>query len=97
MEIFRFLHNLEPFYYEENVKTFDLKKNNNKNEIKLCASVVTTNGFALNHDKTLLIIYFFWLKCQAEKQKTHKKKTKKTTTNKQKKKQKTTTQVSERC
>ena len=41
-----------------------------------CAKVVTTNGFALNHDEGLQI-YFFCLKRQTKKKKKQKKKKKK--------------------
>ena len=46
------------------MKIFDLLKTNDSNKT-FCAWVVTTNGFALNHNKSLQI-YFFCVKRQAK-------------------------------
>ena len=45
-------------------KIFDILKTDDKNK-SFGAQVVTTNGFALNHDK-ILQIFFFCVKCQAK-------------------------------
>ena len=61
---YRFLHNLRLFLLWEKVKIFDILKTDDKKKI-FGAQVVTTNGFALNHNK-ILQIFFFCVKCQAK-------------------------------
>ena len=48
------------------MKLFNFVRPNDKNKT-FCVYVVTTNGFALNHEK--MQIYFFCLKRQAKKKK----------------------------
>ena len=45
-------------------ENMDILKTNDQNK-SFCAYVVTTNGFALNHDKSLQIV-FFCVKRQAK-------------------------------
>ena len=52
------------FYYGKKWKYLNFKKNSYKNKT-FCAQVVTTNGFALNQDKSLQI-FFFCVKRQAK-------------------------------
>ena len=52
------------FYYGKKYKLFNFLKNNDYNKI-FTAQVVTTNGFALNHDKSLQI-YFLCVQLQAK-------------------------------
>ena len=58
---YRFLQNLHSW---EKGKIFDFLKTNDQNKT-FCAYVVKTNGFALSHDKSLQI-YFFFVKRQAK-------------------------------
>ena len=61
---YRFLHNSHSFLLWEKVKIFNFLKTNDYNK-SFCAGVVTTNGFALNNDKSLQI-HFFCVKPQAK-------------------------------
>ena len=61
---FEFLHNFHSFLLWEKVKILDVLKTIDYNKT-FCTQVVTTNSFALNHDKSLQI-YFFCLKRQAK-------------------------------
>ena len=62
---YTFLHNLYSFLLWEKVKIFDFLKAIDWNKT-FCAKLVTTNGFALNQDKSLQI-YFFCVKRQAKR------------------------------
>ena len=61
---YKFLHNFHSFLLWEKVKILDFLKTTDYNK-NFCAQVVTTNGFALNHDKSLQI-YYFCLKRRAK-------------------------------
>ena len=61
---YRFLHDFASFLLWEKVKIFDFLKTNDCNE-SFHTQEVTTNGFALDHDKSLQV-YFFCVKCQAK-------------------------------
>ena len=57
---YRFQHDFASFLLWEKVKIFDFLKTNDCNEM-FHTYEVTTNGFALDHDKSLQV-YFFCVK-----------------------------------
>ena len=61
----RFLHNLHSFLLWEKVKIFDFFKKTMTRINFFRAQLVTINGFAFNHDKSLQI-YFFCVKRRAK-------------------------------
>ena len=46
---YKFLHDLASFLLREKLEIFDVLNTNDQNKT-FCTEVVTTNGFALNHD-----------------------------------------------